>query len=184
MEQRNIEFMIDCGDIYLRELRIEDLDEYFEITTHPGVDEFLPDWKSTKEQRLDWLVNWEIPGGREFLQSVPRIGTKSLKLGIILKETEEFIGCITTSMRDELPSPNRELGFVLSMHHRNKGYTTKAVMAFTKFLFDKTNLESLNAIALTNNVSSNRVIVKSNFTFINTVVIENKKYYHYILNNK
>ncbi|MFS1518756.1 GNAT family N-acetyltransferase [Bacillus sp. SCS-151] len=184
MEQRNMEFMIDCGDIYLRELRIEDLDEYFEITTHPGVAEFLPDWISTKEQRLDWLANWEIPGGREFLQSVPHIGTRSLKFGIILKETKAFIGCITTSIKEELPAPNREVGFVLSMHHRNKGYTTKAVKAFTKFLFDNTNLKSLNAIALTNNVSSNRVIVKSNFTFIDTVVIENKKYYHYILYNK
>ncbi|MFS1519546.1 GNAT family N-acetyltransferase [Bacillus sp. SCS-151] len=184
MEELNIEFNIDCGDIYLRELRLEDLDEYYEITTHPGVEEFLPDWKSTKEQRLDWLVNWEIPGGKEFLHSVPDIGTKSLKLGIILKETEEFIGCIATSMKDELPAPNREISYVISEYYRNKGYTTNAVKGLAKYLFEKTNLEILNAIALTNNESSNRVITKSGFTYMKTIDIEGEEYYQYILNKK
>ncbi|MEI5909626.1 GNAT family N-acetyltransferase [Bacillus spongiae] len=176
--------IIDCGDIYLRELRIEDLDEYYELTTQPGVLEFLPDWKSTKEQRLDWLVNWEIPANREFLQSVPTIDGNKLKLGIILKETGEFIGCCATFMRDQLPFPNREISYLISKHYRNRGYTTKAVHGLINYLFEKTNLETLNAIALTNNVSSNKVIEKTGFTYVNTINIENEQYYHYVLNRK
>ncbi|MBM7608957.1 RimJ/RimL family protein N-acetyltransferase [Lysinibacillus composti] len=47
-------FTIDCGEIMLREYRVEDADAIYEITSQPEVHEFLPDFKTTREQRLDW----------------------------------------------------------------------------------------------------------------------------------
>ena len=41
-------FTIDCGEILLREFRIEDVDAIYELTSQPEVYEFLPDWRSTR----------------------------------------------------------------------------------------------------------------------------------------
>lgn len=43
-------FTIDCGEILLRELSMEDVDALYELTSQPEVYEFLPDWRSTRAQ--------------------------------------------------------------------------------------------------------------------------------------
>lgn len=175
-------FTIDCGEILLREFRVEDVDAIYEITSQSEVYEFLPDWKSTKKQRLDWVTNYEIPSNKEFLSAVPNIEECNyLKLGIILKETGEFIGFCNTGIKEELPAPNREITYAITKHYRNRGYTTKAVDGLINYLFDKTNVELLNTIVLTRNISSNRVIQKSGFNYVGEIDIENQKYYHYTL---
>ncbi|WP_433957200.1 hypothetical protein [Cytobacillus horneckiae] len=60
--------------------------------------------------------------------AVPPIGGQNyLKLGIILKETGEFIGFCNIGINEELNEPNRVIGDAFSKHYRNCGYTTKAV---------------------------------------------------------
>lgn len=58
-------FTIDCGEIILREFRIEDVDAIYELTSQPEVYEYLPDWHSTREQRLNWVTNYKIPSNKE-----------------------------------------------------------------------------------------------------------------------
>ncbi|KAA0966185.1 GNAT family N-acetyltransferase [Sporosarcina sp. ANT_H38] len=175
-------FTIDCGEILLREFSVEDVDAIYEITSQSEVNEFLADWTSTKEQRLDWVTSYEIPSNKDFLSAVPTIEECNfLKLGIILKETGEFIGFCNTGIKEELPVPNREISYAISKRYRNRGYTTKAVKGLINYLFDKTNVDLLNAIVLTRNVSSNRVIQKSGFNYLGEIEIENQKFYHYTL---
>ncbi|WP_242225102.1 GNAT family N-acetyltransferase [Bacillus cereus group sp. BfR-BA-01380] len=175
-------FIIDCGEILLREYRIDDADAIYELTSQPEVYEFLPDFKTTREQRLDWVTNYEIPSNKAFLASVPNIDKQTyLRLAIILKETGKFIGFCMTGIKEELPAPNREIAYAISKHYRNKGYTTKAAKGLINYLFEKTNVELLNAVALIQNVSSNRVIQKSGFAFVGEIEIENQKYFHYTL---
>ncbi len=45
------ELTIDCGDILLREYRMEDVDAICALTQQPAILEFLPDWNASKEQR-------------------------------------------------------------------------------------------------------------------------------------
>ena len=78
--------------------------------------------------------------------------------------------------------PNREIGYAVSKNYRNKGYTTQAAKGLIKYLFENTNLDVLNATALTYNKPSNRVIEKCGFKFINNVEIENHEFYYYKLN--
>lgn len=175
-------FTIDCGEIFLREFTLEDVEAIYEITSQPEVYEFLPSWKSTKEQRLDWVTNYEIPSNKRFLSAVPNIeGQNYLNLGIILKETGEFIGFCHSGIKEELPAPNREIAYGISKHYRNRGYTTKAAKGLINYLFEKTNVELLNTIALIHNGSSNRVIQKCGFHFVGDIEIENQLYHHYTL---
>lgn len=177
-------FTIECRDIVLKEFELEDLDEIYELTLQHEITDFLPDWIATKEKRREWLVNYEIKENAEFLEAVPNIpNTKGhcLRLGVMLKETNEIIGWCCTGLKHELPSPNREISYAISKDYRCKGYTTQAAQGLIKYLFENTNVEELNTIALTHNIPSNRVIRKCGFNFISSIEIDNEEFYHYKL---
>lgn len=174
-------FTIEFKDIVLREFQLEDLDELYALTLQPEITDFLPDWKATKEQRKKWLVNMHMKSNKEFLEAVPDIGHQWLSLGIILKNTNEFIGWCCTGPKDELPKSNREIAYAISKHYRGKGYTTQAAQGLIKYLFKKTNVEELNAIALTYNTPSNRVIQKCGFKFLGNIELASQDFYYYKL---
>ncbi|MDP7989327.1 GNAT family N-acetyltransferase [Bacillus sp. MHSD_36] len=177
-------FRIDCGDIYLQEFTDKDAESIYKISNQPEIEMFLPDWKSTKEQRVNWVTNYEITENKAFLNAVrttTNIDDHILRLGIFKKTTNEFVGWCCTSMKDELPAPNREIMYAVSSEYHNNGYATKATKGLINYLFEKTNVDLLNAIALINNVASNKVIEKCGFTYKNQLNIENQLYNHYIL---
>jgi RimJ/RimL family protein N-acetyltransferase len=183
LSEQNI-FTIDCRDVYLREYIIDDLDQFHSLTWQPEIHEYLPGWNVSKEQRKDWLMNYEIPGNKQFLNTVSEggvIGELRLRLGIILKVSGDFIGWCCTGIKEELPTPNREIMFAISNDHRGKGYTTQATEGLTKYLFENTNVEMLNAIALIRNVPSNRVIQKCGFIFQGVIELDNERYNYYKL---
>ncbi|QLG40984.1 GNAT family N-acetyltransferase [Paenibacillus sp. FSL W7-1088] len=178
------ELIIDCKDIYLREYRPEDLQKLQEITWQPEVYEFLPGWNATVEERALWLTQYEIPENQNFKQAVLAggdIGNLCLRLAIVLKENDEFIGWCCSGIKDELPAPNREIMYGISKHFRNRGFTTQAVQGITQYLFENTNVEVLNAIALLTNQASSKVIQKCKFEYLNRIEIENEPYNHYQL---
>ncbi|KAB2448941.1 GNAT family N-acetyltransferase [Bacillus thuringiensis] len=177
-------FRIDCGDIYLQEFMVKDAESIYKIANQPEIEKFLPDWKSTKEQRMDWIANYEIPANKVFLEAVKttnNIDNRMLKLGIFKKATNECIGWCCTGMKEELPSPNREIMYAISNEHQNHGYATKATKGLIDYLFKERNLIILNAIALINNAPSNKVIKKCGFTYLSEQKIENQLYNHYVL---
>lgn len=184
-KSKNI-FAIECKDIVLREFQMEDLDSIYNITLQPEIEEFLPDWIATKETRREWLIKYEIVENKEFLESVPDISKiekwKALRLAIILKNTNELIGWITSGFKDELPEPNREIGYAISKDYRCNGYATQAAQGLMKYLFENTNTYVLNATALTYNTSSNKVIQKCGFNLMGTIEIDDKDFYYYKIN--
>ncbi|PFN92938.1 GNAT family N-acetyltransferase [Bacillus thuringiensis] len=177
-------FKRDCGDIYLQEFTVKDAESIYKIANQPEIAKFLPDWKSTKEQRVDWIADYEIPANKTFLDAVKttnNIDNHMLKLGIFKKATNELIGWCCTGMKEELPSPSREIMYAISNEYQNHGYATKATKGLIDYLFKETNLNVLNAIALINNVASNKVIEKCGFIYKSQQRIENQIYNHYIL---
>lgn len=178
-------FQIECEHIILREYRVEDLDEFHALTWQPEIYNDLPGWNVPKEQRLEWMVNYEIPENKQFLNAVSEggnVGELRLRLGIILKETGAFIGWCNTGIKDELLPPNREIMYAISKDHRRKGYAAQAVNGLLNYLFENTDVEELNAIALVQNISSNKVIEKCKFNFQNTIEIDDELYHFYKLN--
>jgi len=181
---KNDIFTIDCKDILLREYLIEDVEALYALTRQPEIKTFLPDWDVPLEQRVDWITNYETVDNQRFLQAVAsggHVGDMMLRLGIILKETGEFIGWCNTAIKEELPEPNREIMYAISNQHTNKGYTTQAVRALAQYLFAHTDIIMLNAVALTHNHSSNKVIQKSGFNYVDQIEIEGQTYNHYKL---
>ncbi|MWC29742.1 GNAT family N-acetyltransferase [Paenibacillus sp. MMS18-CY102] len=168
----------------LREFLVTDLNRFHELTWQPEIYEFLPGWNVPLEQREDWFMNYEIPENEQFIEAVSQggdVGDIRLRLAIILKETGELIGWCCSGVKDELPSPNREMMYAISKDHRGKGYTTQAAQGMASYLFGNTNVETLNAVALLTNIPSNRVIQKSGFHMQGTVEIDGKAYNYYQL---
>ncbi|WP_418026451.1 GNAT family N-acetyltransferase [Paenibacillus sp. JJ1722] len=181
-EKNPYSLSIECKDIILREYQLEDLNQLHELTWQPEIYGFLPGWNVEKEVRLDWLKNYEIPENNQFLNLVEEgldVGDLRLRLGIVLRETGEFIGWCCSGIKDDLPAPNREIMYGISKEHRSKGYTTQAVQGIIQYLFDNTEIKELNAIALLENGASNRVIQKSNFKFVGEIEIDDEVYNHY-----
>ncbi|AXK18578.1 TPA: GNAT family N-acetyltransferase [Bacillus toyonensis] len=177
-------FRIDCGNIYLQEFTMKDAESIYKISNQPEIEKFLPDWKSTKEQRVNWIINDEIPANKAFLEAVKttnNIDNHMLKLGIFKQATNEFIGWCCTGIKEELPSPNREIMYAISSEYQNNGYATKANKGLIDYLFKKTNVNVLNAIALIKNVPSNKVIEKCGFIYMSQQTIENRLFNHYVL---
>ncbi|WP_343225200.1 GNAT family N-acetyltransferase [Paenibacillus sp. EZ-K15] len=177
-------FTIECEDILLREYMVEDLDAIFKITHEPEIRQFLPGWDVSREQRLEWLINYEIVENRQFLQAVHDggdVGQLRLRLAMILKETGECIGWCNTGPKEELPQPNREIMYGISNQHYNKGYTTQAARALIQFLFRNTSERELSALAVVHNHASNKVIQKCGFKYMGDIELEQERYHLYKL---
>ena len=177
-------FTIECEDVLLREYRIEDLDALHNLTWQPHFHAFLLDWNVTREQREEWIVQYEIPENRRFIDAVSEgkdIGELRLRLGIIHKSTGEFIGVCGTGILDRVSPSSREIYYGISSTHQNKGYTTQAARGLITYLFENTNTSELIAIAQTRNVPSNKVIQKCGFAFLHDLTIEDREYHYYKL---
>lgn len=177
-------FSIECSDIILREFQAADLDDFHSLTWQPEIYEYLPGWNAAREQRAEWLTNYEIPENKRFLHAVSNredIGELRLRLAIILKATGQFIGWCCTGIKEELPPPNREIMYAISKDYRGLGYTTQAAQGMTQYLFECTDVTVLNAVALLDNIPSNRVIQKCGFSFERIVEVDDERYNHYKL---
>lgn len=177
-------FRIECEAVYLQEFSVADAECIYQISNQPKVADFLPDWKSSKEQRLNWVTNYEIPANQAFLEAAATASSIDglfLKLGIFIKETDEFIGWCCTGIKDELPKPNREIMYAISSGHQRKGYATQAAKGLIDYLFSHTDTKTLNGVALTHNASSNEVLMKCGFNHQSGRVIDNERFNHYTL---
>ncbi|MGZ9586126.1 GNAT family N-acetyltransferase [Paenibacillus marinisediminis] len=175
---------IECKDVILREYRVEDLDDLHALTWQPEIYDYLPGWNVPKEIREDWLINYELKENQLFFNAVAADGNVEelrLRLGVVLKETGQFIGWCCSGMKEELPNPNREIMYAISKDHRGKGYGTQAAKGMVAYLFEHTNVKLLNAIALVTNMPSNRVIQHCGFQFHSRMEIDNESYNTYLL---
>lgn len=173
---------IEAADVVLRPFQLDDLDALYALTQEAAVLEFLSDWDLPKEQRRQWLVADEIPEAKRFLAAVAdggHIGELRLILAITVRGTGQFVGWCGTGIKDELPRPNREIGYAVAERFRNQGYATQAVQTLVEYLFAQTDTVALNAVSLVRNVASNRVIQKSGIPYVGLVDIDGEWYHHY-----
>ncbi|GLX71227.1 N-acetyltransferase [Paenibacillus glycanilyticus] len=176
------EIRIECPAVYLREYTIDDLESLHALTWQPEIYEFLPGWNVSREQREEWFVHYELEENARFIQAVAEgghVGDLRLRLGIIEKTSDEFIGWCCTGIKDELPEPEREIMYAISNKHRNKGYVTQAVKGMMEYMFQYTKIESLVALAHIRNLASARVIEKSGFTYKKKLKLEEENFLYY-----
>ncbi|KAA0546606.1 GNAT family N-acetyltransferase [Bacillus sp. BGMRC 2118] len=176
-------FTIDCGEIVLREYSLQDADSIYKIALEEQVTNFLPDWKTSRKQRHEWVKNYEIPGNQKFLQEVfeGKVPTGYLRLGIIHKKTDTFIGWCCLGPKEELSEPNTEIVYSITKEYEGLGFVTLAVQSLIRYIFTKTKIQTINALARIDNIGSVKVIKKCNFTYIADIEIDNHLFHHFKL---
>ncbi|PMC37481.1 GNAT family N-acetyltransferase [Bacillus sp. UMB0899] len=179
-------FSIDCGEFILREYKLEDADAIYNLALEEKIYRYLPDWKTTREQRLEWVRDYEMPGNAAFLEAVSDnvFPEGYFRLGIVLKENNKFIGWCCIGPKLELPKPNTEIFYAITKDYEGRGFVTKASMALIDYILKETKIETLNALAEIDNVGSNKVIQKCGFKFVEQININDKIHNHYKMQKK
>ncbi|WP_233523103.1 GNAT family N-acetyltransferase [Peribacillus saganii] len=87
---------------------------------------------------MPWVSDWEIPGNKAFLKLISEGRPEGyFRLGIVLKETDKFIGWCCAGPKDQLPKPNTEIFYAISKNYEGRGYVTKAAKTLIDYLFSE-----------------------------------------------
>ncbi len=157
-------YRIDDHEIALRPLRFRD----------------RADWQKVRRANLAWLAPWEAT--RPTIESDPPLPSyfgmvrfynkegrslRSISLGIWLrsKGDERLIGQITLGGLIFGAYRGGHIGYWIDQGVANRGYTTRAVKALTRFAFTELQLHRIEINLRPENGASKKVAEKSGYIF-------------------
>ena len=150
--------------LILRPWRQEDLDDFYEYARVDGVGQmagWLPhESKETTQMILDSFITHKKTFALEYEGKV--IGS----LGIESYKEDEF------PELDELRG--RSIGYVLSKDYWGRGLMPEAVKAVQRYLFEDEKLDFLIVSHYAFNKQSRRVIEKSGFSYLKTILLQTR----------
>lgn len=165
MEQ--IERVMDIKEIYsnlpkletkrliLRRMLPDDAQNLFEYASNPEIPKYL-----------SWEAHKSIDDSLRYLKLMLQRyeNAEVSEWGIIFKENNKFIG--TAGFLGWITSSNRaEIAFALSQEYWNRGIMTEVIKEIITFGFEKMELNRIEARCFTENIASERVMIKSGMSF-------------------
>ncbi len=142
---------IDLGEYKIRSYRKSDKDALIKYANNINVSRNLRDsfpFPYTKKNANDWLRT---------------ICNQKIELNFAIANDEELIGGIGLMPQSDVYKFSAEIGYWLAEPFWEKGITTKAVIALTKFAFDNFNFNRLFAAVFEGNPASMRVLEKAGY---------------------
>lgn len=156
-----MELVTETPRLLLREMRHEDAGTLFEMDKNPAVHQYL--WQKpfkTIEEIHDYI---DMVRNQYVIHKIGRFST-------IVKETNELIGWTGLKfVNDHVENGNTnfyDYGYRLNEKFWNKGYATKASIAWLAYGFDQMHLQEINAYTHSENGASNHVLQKVGFNFM------------------
>ncbi len=144
---------IETDRLILREVRDDDVADFFLLRSNPSIMQFIPRPVAQTEQDVLDLIH----AGREGYEK-----SEIMNFAIALKETDQFIGA-AGYFRPNWNWHRTEVGYILNPEHRGKGYVHEAMNALVDFAFDVIGFHSLEAIIDPRNQASINVVEKLGF---------------------
>ena len=175
-----MEKFLETERTYLRFIKLEDAERVRDLCNTEKI------FNTT----LFVQIPYTIEHAKAFIEKVHKRVTEKddIVLGIILKETNEFIGVVDL-MRNTKHN-NGEIGYWLGFDYWGKGIMTEVVKAFTEYCLKELKLHRLVIKVFTFNPASAKVAIKSGYEYEGCnkeVVLKDGKYYDtetYALINK
>lgn len=87
---------------------------------------------------------------------------RSMRWGVILKETSEFVGTVGLNNL-QISSKRTEIGYDLLPEHWRKGIISEAVEAVIHYCFDELDLYRIGAVTFPENEASYKLLLKIGF---------------------
>ena len=148
--------------LILRDLRIDDIDDFFEYAKNPNVNSELSGWEphfTNKEKAAAFLKSY---------------AESNDTWAIVLRDSGKVIGHLKIypdENRGQFSERNsaKLITYALSEDYWNKGYMTEAVKRVVKYVFNETGIELLTAFHVPHNIRSKRVIEKCGFQYETTI---------------
>jgi ribosomal-protein-alanine N-acetyltransferase len=150
--------------LILRELLPADVDGYFEMDSDPDVHIYLG---SQPQQQKEQAAN-----AIQFIRQ-QYIDNGIGRWAVIDKNTNTFLGWAGLKLITE-PTNNHinylDLGYRLAKKYWGKGYASEAAAASLAYAFNELQANEVYAIADCKNAASNKILVKTGLTLVETFV--------------
>jgi len=178
-----VSIYIETERLILRQFTVNDLEELHAICGQPYILKWMPDWKVSIEERMEW-ISWVED---QYVKATKN--TARIMLAVTLKSDTKLIGMVGIGNKEEVNN-EIEIAFFISEQYSNNGYISEAAQAMTEWTFANLKPNYLMAIVELDNIPSQRVIEKCGFTKVDTKWILNsgetqeKPYYYYRIYNK
>lgn len=147
---------LETKRLILRDFCMEDLDDFYEYASMPGVGE-----------DAGWKHHEDIAISKEVLKNF--IASKN-EYAIVYKENSKVIGSLGVYNKLDITiyenSNQKEIGYVLSKNYWGRGLMTEAVKSVLKYLFNELKVYAIWCSHFDFNYRSQRVIEKCGFKFI------------------
>jgi ribosomal-protein-alanine N-acetyltransferase len=148
---------LETDRLTIRSFRENDAYDAWQNSSKPNVAHFMSDMvMHSEEEALGWIrwINSQCDTEKSFQV-----------LAIELRKEKKCIGLIGVAPKRELDG-EVEILFEIADEYTRKGYATEAGNAMIDWYFSHTTYDHLAAIVKPNNISSNQVIKKLGFIFI------------------
>jgi len=145
---------LETKDIILKKIENEDADNLFEILTNKNIFKYTPgNPLKTMEAVKNVIGHYE----RDFNKQ------KTIFLGIFLKsEKKKLVGIAEIfDFNDDINSV--EVGYRINENYWGKGLATKATALMVEFLFNKINVNRIQATPMPINKYSHKVLLNNGF---------------------
>ncbi len=152
--------VLETERLIMRKMTSEDVPDLKEWL---GKDEIYTYWgrKASKNEKNPELL---FIDARPWVKRKPSL---DFDWGIVWKETNAVIGSIAVFNIQN--ARMGDVGYRIHPAYWNMGITSEALKEVIRFVFEKTELDRLNANADTRNVASNRVLEKCGFVKEGTI---------------
>lgn len=141
--------IIETERLYLRELTMEDKEEWAKVLSDVESMRFYP--HPFSEEEVENWINWNIDNYKKYKHGL---------WAVILKDGDIFLGDCGITIQNIDGEVVPEMGFHIIKDYCKKGYATEAAIACKKYAFEVLNYEKLYSYTILENIPSQKVAQK------------------------
>ncbi|MFJ8064550.1 GNAT family N-acetyltransferase [Psychrobacillus sp. NPDC096426] len=145
--------LLQTDRLKLVDITAEHINHVFSIFSNEKVTKYYGMSQFTETQQAANLVNSFQKNFQE---------KRSIRWGIILKETDEFVGTIGLNNL-QIASRKTEIGYDLNPDYWRRGIISEAAKAVIQYSFDELDLYRIGAVTFPENESSYKLLLKLGF---------------------
>lgn len=148
----------ETARLVVRKLEDSDFDHLFRLLSDPEVMRYVREPYTKPEQMEERMRVWT-----EYGQKRPGLGTFILQF----RETGDFAGfCVARQLAYDTSSEEYEVGYILAPEYWGKGLASELVPPLSRHCFRLSAAKHLVAFTHTENMASQRVLLKSGFRYM------------------
>jgi [ribosomal protein S5]-alanine N-acetyltransferase len=163
MDGSTIHLVFETDRLLVRHYTEADADNFFLLNGDPEVMRYIRPVKSREE--TDIFLAEVI----QYSKNNPAYG----RMAVIEKQSDIFVGSFAIIPLEN--TQHMQVGYSLLPPYWGKGFATELTKAGLKYVFSQTNLEEIFGVTESENIDSQKVLIKNGFVFEKKYKEDNKE---------